>query len=201
MERTAREILLRYDDPLDLVWLHCAKRLGMTVVRSREVFAAWDGAGTLTVADERDFDPDDCLAQLIFHELCHALVAGPEALTLTDWGLCNRDDRDLGSEFATHRLQAALADRHGLRAFMGPTTEHRPYYDGLPADALGPGELVQATGQADEVDEAVRAAARAGWDRATSGPWAEPLDDALAATAAMAQALGGAAPEGSLWRS
>jgi len=185
-----RVIEARYDDPLDLVWLFCAKRLGMTVVRSREVFAAWDGKGTLTIADERDFDPDDCLAQLIFHEICHALVAGPEALTQVDWGLCNRDDRDIASEFATHRLQAALADPHGLRAFMGPTTEHRTYYDGLGRDALA--------GPVD--DEVVIAAAQAGWERALSGPWSEPVDYALAATAAMAKALGAAAPEGSLWR-
>lgn len=197
-----RVIEARYDDPLDLVWLFCAKRLGMTVVRSREVFAAWDGKGTLTIADERDFDADDCLAQLIFHEICHALVAGPEALTQVDWGLCNRDDRDIASEFATHRLQAALADPHGLRAFMGPTTEHRTYYDDLPDDALGPGEPDGPrgmAGQAKGADEAIWVAARSGWERATSVPWSEPIEDALTATASIARALGVAAPEGSLW--
>ena len=202
-EGGGREILLRYDDPLDLVWLHCAERLGMTVVRSREVFAAWDGKGTLTIADERDFDVDDCLAQLIFHEMCHALVAGPEAWTQVDWGLYNRDDRDRDAEFATHRLQAALADRHGLRRFMGPTTEHRSYYDDLPDDPLGPGDPdgpKGMTGQAKGADEAIRAAARAGWALAKCAPWSEPLEDALAATAALARALSSAAPEGSLWR-
>lgn len=203
-----RVIETRYDDPLDLLWLHCARRLGMTVVRSREVFAAWDGKGTLTIADERDYDADDCLAQLIFHEICHALVAGPEAWTQADWGLCNRDDRHIASEFATHRLQAALADRHGLRVFMGPTTEHRPYYDGLPDDALGPNDALGPgepdgpkgmTGQGSGADEAIRAAARSGWERAISAPWSEPIEDALAATASIARALGAAAPEGALW--
>lgn len=220
-----RVIATRYDDPLNLVWLHCAARLGMTVVRSREVYAAWDGKGTLTIADERDFDADDCLAQLIFHEICHALIAGPEAWTQPDWGLCNRDDRDLSSEHATHRLQAALADRHGLRRFMGPTTEHRPYYDALPSDALalvsgmaaasnnttvpsqGPSAAACSSAPVGDGagpakaswDEAIVAAALAGWERATSSPWAEPIEDALVATAAMARVLGSAATAGTLW--
>ena len=155
-----RVIETRYADPLDLLRLHCAQRLGMTVVRSREVFAAWDGKGTLTIADERDLD----------------------------------------AEFATHRLQAALADRHGLRRFMGPTREHRTYYDSLPGEALGTGGPKGMAGQAKGANEAIRAAAQAGWERAKSAPWSEPLEDTLAATVALARLLGAAAPEGSLWR-
>jgi hypothetical protein len=191
-EGNARVIETRYDDPLNLVWLHCAARLGMTVVRSREVFAAWDGQGTLTLADQRDFDADDCLAQMIFHEICHGLVAGPDAWGLPDWGLYNRDNRDIDSEYATHRLQAALAGRYGLRVFMGPTTEHRPYYDSLPDDPLATNEDLE--------QEASVAAAQAGFELATHGARGVPVKEALEATAAIARVMGGsAAVAGSLW--
>ena len=98
-----------YADPLDVIWLHAVARLGWRVVRSSEVFAAWDGRSTLTLSTPEHFDADDSLAQLIFHELCHALVEGSEAHRRPDWGLCNRDLRHLDHEHACHRLQAALA--------------------------------------------------------------------------------------------
>jgi hypothetical protein len=181
-----REIDCSYADPLDLVWLKTAERLGMTVSRSSEVFAEWDGQGTLRIADAGSMDPDDSVAQLVFHETCHALVEGPDAWELPDWGLVNRDDRHLGREHACHRLQAALADRHGLRRFLAVTTEHRPHYDALPADPL-------------VGDAPTAAVARCGWERATTGPWAETLDEALRTTALLARALRGFAADGSLW--
>jgi hypothetical protein len=73
-----REIRHDYRDPLDQIWLHTAERLGMRVERSDEVYASWDGRGTLTLSSAAHFDPDDSLAQLILHEICHALCQGPE---------------------------------------------------------------------------------------------------------------------------
>ena len=55
----SRTIDCAYEDPLDLVWLRTARELGMRVERSREVFAAWDGAGTLRIAAAEDMDADD----------------------------------------------------------------------------------------------------------------------------------------------
>jgi hypothetical protein len=182
-----RAIEARYDDPLDLIWLATAARLGMRVVRAPDAYASWDGRGTLTIATPAEMDPDDCLAQMIFHELCHALVEGPDSLTRVDWGLENVDDRDAVREHATDRLQAALADRHGLRRVLAVTTDWRAYYDALPADALAPG-----------ADPAIPLA-RAAFEAATTGPWSAAIEDALTSTAAIARATRGFADADSLW--
>ena len=121
-----RSITHQYQDPLDLVWLKAAAELGMSVRRSGEVYASWDGERVLTLASNADFDADDSLAQLIFHEICHALVAGPSERQRPDWGLDNTSERDLVYEHACHRLQATLAGRYGLRDFFAVTTEWRP---------------------------------------------------------------------------
>ena len=165
-----REIRRRYQDPLDLVWLTCARELGIEVVRSDEVYASLDGKGTLTLSASEHFDPDDSLAQLIFHELCHALVVGERGLSRIDWGMENVDDRDREQENACHRLHAALAARHGLREFFAVTTDHRPYWDALPLDPLAPG------------DDPAIPLAREAFVRARRGPWAPVLARALTRT-------------------
>ena len=167
----------RYSDPLDAIWLDLMDRLGWRVERTTQVYASWNGKGTLFISVPEDFDPDDCLAQMLLHELCHALVAGPGCLDKPDWGMENTDSRDLAQEHACHRLQAALTGPHGLRDMLRPTTDHRPYYEALPADPLRPGK-----------DPAI-VLAREGFIRGTQGPWAEPLADALKATAALADIL------------
>lgn len=178
----------RYDDPVDLVWRRCAARLGMRLVRDPDVFASWDGRGTLSVCPESEYDPDDSLAQLVFHEVCHALVQGAARRTQVDWGLINTDDRASAvAEHACHRLQAALADRHGLRELLAVTTDWRPYWDALPDDPLADGD-----------DPAIPLAVAA-WPEAVRGPWSGPIDDALRATAQIADAVRDVAPEGSLW--
>jgi hypothetical protein len=158
------------------------------VVRSDQVFASWDGVDTLTISDPAGFDPDDCMAQMIFHELCHALVEAPVGMTQPDWGLENIDDSDLVREHACHRLQAALTGPWGLRTVLAPTTCHRSYYQGLPDHPLMPGD-----------DPAIQVAQEA-YKRATVGPWAAVMQDALRATAALAGVL---APFGdaSIWSS
>ena len=72
-----RTISTVYQDPLELVWVSTARCFGIEVVRDPNVFASWDGEAVLTLSSEDCFDADDCLAQMIFHEICHALVAGP----------------------------------------------------------------------------------------------------------------------------
>lgn len=191
---TERTPSARYRDPLDEIWLAAAARCGLRVERSAEVYASYDGAGVLTLSTAEHFDADDSLAQLVLHELCHALVQGESALHRPDWGLDNRSDRDLPAEHACHRLQAALLAPHGLRTVLAPTTEHRAYYDALPADPLA------AAAHPSHGDDAVLAAARAGWERAHRGPWADALREALAATAAIAAAVRPFAEPPSIWR-
>jgi hypothetical protein len=171
-----REITRRYEDPLDRIWMATAARLGMRVERSGEVYASWDGRGTLTLSSAEHFDADDSLAQLVLHEICHALCEGPENFGVPDWGLDNLTDADWLSELACQRLQAALADTVGLRGFFGTTTDYRAYWDTLGPDPLAPG------------DDPAIALARAGWDRATAAPWSDALSAALAATAAVVAA-------------
>ncbi len=170
----ARRVTHRYQDPLDLVWLSCARALGMSVLRSGEVYASWDGAGQLTLSTSDDFDADDCLAQLIYHEICHMLVAGPRGKTLPDWGLSNTDDSDLIYEHACHRVQAALAAPYGLRDFFAVTTDWREYWDALPRDPLADGE-----------DPAIPFA-REAYRRAQLEPTRTALRSALARTAQLA---------------
>lgn len=177
-----------YRDPLDLIWLAAATRLGLHVVRSDEVYASWDGRRTLSLCPPSAYDPDDSLAQLILHELCHALVQGPAARHQVDWGLDNTDDQRASTqEHACHRLQAALLDRYGLRDLLAVTTDWRPYWDALPADPLAAGP-----------DPAI-ALARAAWPDAARGPWSAAIDQALRATAAIADLLRPIAPPDTLW--
>lgn len=175
-----------YRDPVDLIWLGAAGRLGWRVVRSHECYAAWDGRDTLILSDAADFDPDDSLAQMILHEICHALVEGPDKLGEVDWGLDNTSDADVVREYACHRVQAALCDPHGLRQVLAPTTDFRPYYEALGPDALAG-------------DDAAVGPAREGYQRAVAGPWAEIISDALRATAAVARAVAPYASPHSLW--
>ena len=127
-----REIQKYYSDPIEVIWLHCLRQLGWQLSRSSEVFASWDGKITLTIGRTSDLDPDDSLAQLILHELCHALIEGKRAWVKVDWGLDNIDEQHLVNELACHRLQAALADRVELRSFFAVTTDWRPYYEQIP---------------------------------------------------------------------
>ena len=180
----------RYSDPLDALWFDVVDRLGWRVERSTEVYASWDGERTLSISVPDDFDPDDCMAQMLFHEVCHALVAGTAALKRPDWGMENIDDRDLVQEHACHRLQAALLGPHGLRDMLRPTTDHKPYYLALPADPLVPDPLRP------ETHEAVRLA-RAGLRLSTEPQWAA-VHEGLRATAALASVVRGHSAD-SIW--
>ena len=182
-----RKIESVYEDPLSVIWLDLARQLDIMVRRDDEVFAAWDGGGTLTIGEDHTLDPDDSLAQMIFHELCHALTEGEAALSLSDWGLENDRPDHVVREHACLHLQAALAGKFGLREFFATTTDFREYYDRLPADPL-----------ADHSDAATQIAAEA-WQRATEGPWAKPLAKALERTSEIAAIVKAVADQKSLW--
>ncbi|HMR74928.1 MAG TPA: YkgJ family cysteine cluster protein [Polyangiaceae bacterium] len=176
-----------YTDPVSQIWIRAAELYGLRVVRTDDAYASYDGKGTLLIAKDVHLDPDDSLAQMILHELCHAAVAGAGAKQELDWGLSNEDGRDLVSEQACHRLQAYLARRHGLRQFFAVTTDHRPYWDALPIDPLAP-----------EDDPAVTRA-RSALQFVRSTELGRILDDALTATRAIAQIAKRHAPSRSLW--
>jgi hypothetical protein len=191
-----RRIAFHYQDPLDLIWIETARQLEMRVERSSEVYAHWDGRGTLFLGTAETLDPDDSVAQLILHEICHALVEGPEQFQVADWGLVYDEAEHRVHEHACLRLQAALTDAHGLRELLASTTDYRPYFDRLPVEPL--------SAHADCPDENESAAiqlARMGWERATTGAWATPLANALRRTRMIHEAVDGMAGPDSVWRS
>ena len=165
-----RPIYYRYQDPLHLIWLNALDQMKWTLERSNEVFASWNGQGILTLGYERDLDPDDHIAQMILHEVCHACVEGPQSWNQIDWGLHNFDYQDLHREYACHHLQAHLADQVGLRTFFAPTTQWRTYYDRLRSNPLNVGE-----------DNLIRLA-QEGWQCFQKSPWYIPIQNALSAT-------------------
>ncbi len=171
-----RDVTHRYIDPLAQVWLAAARRIGLRVVRTPDAYAATDGRGTLAIGDDATLDPDDSLGQMIFHELCHSLVEGEDAFARPDWGMDNTGPDHDGREHACLRVQYVLAGRHGLRGLFAPTTDFRTFWDQLAGDVL-----------ADRADPWVQAAI-AGLGRVALPPWAPALDEALAATAQIAQA-------------
>ena len=182
--RTVSQI---YQDPLDVIWIHAAAQMGMRIERDDQVFAAWDGRGELRIGFSETLDPDDSLAQMILHEICHALVEGPAAFELPDWGVEIDNPEHRVREHACLRLQAALTAPFGLRQFFAATTNFRRYYDQLADDALE-----------DDGDPAVPLAT-AGMERAQSGPWSQPISRALQLTSQIAQLIRPIASPESLW--
>lgn len=176
-----RAIHARYLDPLELVWLATAKRLGITIRRSPEVFSMSDGTGLLELGTRDTLDPDDSPAQMIFHEICHWIVNGEETRHERDWGFPVVETVDW-REFPALRLQAALADAHGLRTFLAPTSGFRRYYDLIPVDPFEPLD--------DSPDEARTVArAREALGRSAGEPWGTPLQAALVGTAQLAHTV------------
>ena len=176
-----RPIESRYQDPLTLVWLATARRLGLTVRRNGAIYSATDGTGLLELGPLDTLDPDDTTAQMIFHEICHWITNGLETFHERDWGFPLDIELDL-RELACIRLQAGLNQRHGLRGFFGPTSDFRQYYEALPTDVL------QALDDSAQEAEVV-AIAREAFLRAELAPWRGPVEDALRATAALSQVV------------
>lgn len=178
----SRPVLLRYRDPLDAIWIVTAARLGLTVQRTPDSYASTNGLGLLTISDSAFMDADDCLAQMILHELCHSLVQGPQSFGWVDWGLDNETDKDIERERACLRVQAALLEPWGLRQVLAPTTDFRNYYDELPEDPF------------QEVDPSERISivlAKAAYCRRRQHPWKGQLERALEASAQIFEATYG----------
>lgn len=171
-----RKVERRYQDPLDRVWTACAEALGLRLERSDAVYASVRDGRVLTLGTPATLDADDNLAQMIFHEICHALVQcgdDQSAWTKRDWGLDNRSERDAHRERATLRLQATIAMRHGLRRFFAPTTDYRAFWDRLADDPF------------EDAPEDERRLVKLALDRASSPPFAPHLEDALLATSTI----------------
>jgi hypothetical protein len=186
-----RRPLHRYQDPLARIWIVCAERVGFRIRRTADAYASTDGQGTILLAEDAQFDPDDGLAQMIFHELCHALVEGEAGEGREDWGLGHAIGGNPWREHACLRLQAWLAGNYGLRDFLAPTTDFRVnFWNSLPADPF-----LAAKAQGGRREKSCVAGRRAAW-RAASPRWAGPLADALGATADIAAAVGRAGSGG-----
>lgn len=176
-----RTICHRYEDPLARLWIVCAERIGFRIVRTREAYASTDGQGTLLIAEDSQLDADDSLAQMILHELCHALIEGEKGQGQVDWGLGIYGGSYPWREWACLRLQAALARRFGLRDFLAPTTDFREsFWNHLPDDPF------MATAEAGGRREKSCVAARIGFHRAMQPAWRDPMDTAFRATAQLA---------------
>lgn len=176
-----RPIEARYLDPLDVVWLATARRLGLHVRRNPAIFSATDGTGLLELGPRDTLDADDCTAQMIFHEICHWVTNGLDTFHQRDWGFELDAELDW-REHACLRLQAAWAGAFGLRGQLAPTSQFREYYDRVPEDAFAP---------LDDGDREARVVglAREAWARARGAPWGGPVDAALAATAGLRHLL------------
>lgn len=175
---------------IERIWTTAAEEIGLRVVRTADAYASSDGTGRILIGTDEHLDSDDAVAQLIFHELCHALCEGPDRQHLPDWGLDNTgaEADHVIHEHACLRLQVVLAAPHGLRDLMAPTTEYRAYYDRLPT---------QVDVLSDDGDPSVKQA-RAAVARACAAPWQPAIQRALTLTAqAMEHPLGfGAGPAG-----
>ena len=173
-ETYERPILSRYVDPVELIWLSTAKRLGLTIRRNPSIFSATDGTGLLELGPRNDLDPDDTLAQMVLHEFCHWITNGLETFEERDWGFPLDIELD-PREHAGLRLQAWLTSRHGLRSIMAPTSTFRDYYNRIPDNPLEP---MDDSPWEREVVELARIAI----ERAKGDPWGGPIEQALEAT-------------------
>ncbi len=158
------------NSPLDTIWIQCAKDMGLTLHRTDNAYVSSTGNGQITIASDDDLDEDDSLAQLIFHEICHSLVEGPESFSKRDWGLDNTTKDDVEREYAACRTQKFLAVRYGLSSLFRPTTEYGTYYDSL-TDCLAPKDTTSSR------------LAHRGIINSNTSPWAPHLAEALQKTA------------------
>ena len=172
-----RPIKARYVDPCELIWLSTAERLGLSIRRSPLVFSATDGSGRLQLSTRDDLDEDDCLAQMLLHEICHWCTNGVETFAERDWGFALDGPTD-PREHAALRLQAWLADQVQLRAMFGPTGIYRQYYDQIPED---PKEPIDDSPWENHVCETARIAIT----RIQSKPWHPHVLEAMHATAQL----------------
>ena len=155
-------------DPITAAWVRAAAGMGFEVRRSDDAWAAYDGAGTITVSDDGGLDADDSAAALILHELCHFAIQGAASAALPDWGLNTADPgpEEHRRERSALRVQRTLLRRRGLEERLAPTTEYRGFYEDLgerPLEgdplALAAFDALSANGWLPVLDEALRVTA------------------------------------------
>lgn len=182
MQKMERTPAAPYMDPLDWIWIRFAAQLGLQIRRDSTVYASTDGQGTLTIGTPETLDADDCLTQMILHEVCHGLVQGEQSFLQPDWGLPNQPEEihteAITREHACLRLQAALLRPLGLHQLLAPTTQFRVYYDQLPENPLAAGS-----------DPAIPLA-QAGMALSQRSPFAPGLQAVLSKTAAVHRLCG-----------
>lgn len=176
-----RPVRSRYVDPVEVVWLATARRLALTVRRDPSIFSRTDGQGLLALGPRSTLDADDCLAQMILHEICHWITNGVDTWHDRDWAFELDGEVDV-REHACLRLQCWLGQRWGMREMFGPTGGYRQYYDQLPLDPLAP--IDDSEWEA----AAVRIGEQAVW-RAQQLPWWPALSAAMEATRAARDLL------------
>lgn len=181
MSAYVRPIQSRYRDPLDLIWLATARRLGLHVRRNPAIFSATDGTGLLELGPFDTLDADDTTAQMILHELCHWITNGYETFHERDWGFALDAELDW-REHSCLRLQAGLTQAFGLRGMLAPTSQFRAYHDAIPEDVLQP---LEGWPHEEQVVELAAVAL----ERARGEPWGRPMREAFEATARMRDAL------------
>jgi hypothetical protein len=176
-----RPIESRYVDPCELVWLATASRVGLHIRRSPLVFSATDGTGRLQLSTRDDLDADDCLAQMLLHEICHWCTNGERTFHERDWGF-DLDGPTDPREHAALRLQAWLADQVGLRTMFGPTGIYRQYYERIPPDPT-------ARIDNSEWERHVVAVAAEAIARIQTKPWNPHVLNAMRATAQIRELI------------
>ena len=182
MSAQTRKHTHRYIDPISQIWINCAARIGFEVVRTEQAYAYSNGQGRIFIGTDSELDPDDNLAQMILHELCHALIEGEEGEKKADWGLDNTRMGYPWREHACLRLQAWIADTVGLRGFLAPTTDFREsFYNKLLSDPF------YASPDMGGRQERSCVAARVGVWRSKQSRFYIPLNEALATTAHIAE--------------
>ncbi|MCB9508445.1 MAG: hypothetical protein H6700_03520 [Myxococcales bacterium] len=172
---------------LDDDWIALAESLGFVVVREGGAYVTYDGAGTIGVAPYDDLDPDDCLAQIVLHELCHFAVEGVSSRSSPDWGLDNTTERDVPQEHAALVAQLLVLAPHHLEGTLAPTTDFRAWYDEVLAP-LGPA-LRASLHDGVAMNAAVADAVAAGGASLTGAASAEPGTAARVASQGARAAL------------
>ncbi len=162
---------------LDAAACEVAAAGGLQVGRARGSWVSYRGhERTIVVAPDDELDDDDCLLQIVLHELCHWMVQGEAAAEHDDWGLNNQTDDDEPAEHAALVLQRSILMPTGLQDVLEPTTDFRAYYRSLlhrsPADA-------------------VLLSARAGMERWMAHPCRDPMQSVLEQAARLYDVLPG----------
>jgi hypothetical protein len=184
MKREARSPLAT--PAIDEIWRRAAAR-SASLDAHDDAYATSDGRGGIAIGATDTLDDDDALAQLVFHELCHAITEGETR--------CGRrtgastTSRARGARARVPARAGAPGRSFGLRAVDGADDAVPRVLRGAAGDPLAstPGDR-----------RGGRRGAAAACARFDASAWRAPIEQALAETAA---AIGVARPRGARTRS